>query len=263
MRKNKLRELIRKGKPTIGTRVLTPWPGIIEVIGHTGVVDYVEFLGEYAPWDLHDLENIARATELFDMSSMMKVDQEPRGFIAQRALGAGIQNILFADVRNVEDARECVRIVKPETPKTKGIHGAHMRRSVGYVLEGGSPEYVKAMDEAVVVLMIEKKEAVDNLEEILSVKGIDMVQFGPSDYSLSLGIPGQKSHQDVKEAEIKVIKTALKMGIRPRAEVKNLENIQRYIDLGVRDFSISTDVVILYQWLKENGENLRKMLSGI
>jgi len=90
-----------------------------------------------------------------------------------------------------------------------------------------------------------------------------MVQFGPSDYSLSLGIPGQKSHQDVKEAEIKVIKTALKMGIRPRAEVKNLENIQRYIDLGVRDFSISTDVVILYQWLKENGENLRKMLSGI
>jgi len=241
MRKNKLRELIREGKPTIGTRVLVPWPGIIEVIGHTGVVDYVEFLGEYAPWDLHDLENIARATELFDMSSMMKVD----------------------DVRNVEDARECVRIVKPETPKTKGIHGAHMRRSVGYVLEGGSPEYVKAMDEAVVVLMIEKKEAVDNLEEILSVKGIDMVQFGPSDYSLSLGIPGQKSHQDVKEAEIKVIKTALKMGIRPRAEVKNLENIQRYIDLGVRDFSISTDVVILYQWLKENGENLRKMLSGI
>jgi len=263
MRKNKLRELIKEGRPTIGTRVLTPWPGIIEVIGHTGAVDYVEFVGEYTPWDLHGLENIARAIELFDMSSMMKVDQEPRGFIAQRALGSGIQNILFADIRTLEDAKECVRIVKPETPETKGIHGAHMRRSVGYVLEGGSPEYVRAMDDAVIALMIEKKEAVDNLEEILSIKGIDMVQFGPSDYSLSLGIPGRRSHPKVKKAELKVIKTALKVGVRPRAEVRNLENIQRYIDLGVRDFSISTDVVILYQWLKENGENLRKMLSKI
>jgi len=46
------------------------------------------------------------------------------------------------------------------------------------------------MDEAIVALMIEKKEAVDNLKEILSVEGIDMVQFGPGDYSLSIGFQG-------------------------------------------------------------------------
>jgi len=261
MRKNKLREMLKGGKPTVGTRILSVWPGVAEIIGHTGVIDYIEFVGEYAPWDLHDLENFARATELSGMSSMMKVDQEPRSFIAQRALGSGIQNILFADVRTVEDAKECVRIVKPEIPEMKGINGSHMRRNVGYVLEGGSPEYVEAMDEVVVVLMIEKKEAIDNLEEILSVEGIDMVQFGPSDYSLSIGLPGQLSHPKVKEAEVKTIKTALKKGINPRAEIDNLEDIQRYIDLGVRDFSLSTDMVILYEWLKENGKSLRKMLS--
>ncbi len=68
MRKNGLRELINKGLPTIGTRVLSPWPGLVDVIGRTGEIDYVEFLGQYASWDLHDLDNFARATELFPMS---------------------------------------------------------------------------------------------------------------------------------------------------------------------------------------------------
>ena len=263
MRKNKLRGLLEEGRPTIGTRVLSVWPGLVEVIGHTGVIDYVEFLGEYAPWDLHDLENFARATELSDMSSMIKVDQQPRSFIAQRALGAGIQNILFADVRTAQDARECVRAVRADTPESGGINGCHGRRNVGYILEGGSPEYVKAMDEVVVALMIEKKEAVDNLEEILSVKGIDMVQFGPGDYSMSVGLAGKRTHPKVKEAELKTIKTALKMGIRPRVEINDLENVEEYIELGVRDFSLSTDLVILYQWLKKNGEDLKKMLSKL
>jgi len=119
--------------------------------------DYVEYLGEYSPWNLHDLENFGRAVELFDMSSMIKVDQNCRAFIAQRALGSGIQNILFTDVRTVEEAKECVRIVRAEIPQTKGINGAANRRNVGYYLEAGCLEYVKAMDEAVVTLMIEKK----------------------------------------------------------------------------------------------------------
>ena len=108
MRKNKLRQLIQEDKPTIGTRVLSTWPGIIEMIGHTGIVDYIEFVGEYSPWDLKDLENVARATELFDMSSMMKVDQNSKGFIAQRAIGSGIKNMLFTDIRSVKDAEECI-----------------------------------------------------------------------------------------------------------------------------------------------------------
>lgn len=265
MRKNKLREMLREGRPTIGTRLLSIWPGIAEVIGHTGAIDYIEFVGEYAPWDLHDIENFARATELFDMSSMMKVDQEPKGFLAQRALGSGIQNILFTDIRTVEDAEQCVRIVKPETPASGGINGCHMRRNVGYVLECGSRDYIKAMDEAVIALMIEKKGAIDNLEGILSVEGIDMVQFGPCDYSLSIGKHFSASDPEVREAEMKTIKTALKMGVRPRVELRGIhdstEDIRKYIDLGVRDFSLPSDVVILYQWLKEKGENLRTIMS--
>lgn len=264
MRKNKLRELIRQGKPTIGTHILCTWPGIVEVIGYTQEVDYVEFCAEYAPFTLYDLDNIARACELTGMSSMMKIDQEPRIFLATRALGSGIQNLLFADVRSVEDAELCIKTVRMETPEDKGFHGCHMRRSVSYLLECGNKEYVKAMHDTVIAFMIEKKPAVDNLEEILSVKGLDMVQFGPCDYAISIGVPGEFNHPKVKEAELKVIKTAIDRGIRPRVELTwgfKKKDVQKYIDLGVKDFCIGSDVEIIYGWLKENMPKVREALS--
>ena len=115
MKPNLLREKLNAGLPTISTRVHNIWPSIVEVIGHTEAFDYVEFLAEYAPFDLHALDNFNRAVELFNMSSIIKVDAEPRGFLAQRSIGAGFQGVLFADVRSVEDARECVRICRPDT----------------------------------------------------------------------------------------------------------------------------------------------------
>ena len=264
MRKNRLREKLKQGKPTLGTRLISIWPGMVEIVGHTGMFDYVEYLGEYSSWDLHDLENFGRAVELFDMSSMIKIDQSNRAYIAQRALGSGIQNILFTDIRTVEDARECVDIVRAETPSTKGINGAANRRNVGYYLEAGSPQYVKAMEEVIVALMIEKKEAVDNLDEILSVPGIDMIQFGPGDYSLSLGYPGERKHPKVKEAELKTIETAIKKNIRPRVEISsikyNMEELQKYVELGVKDFNLPSEGKIIYEWLKQHGEYLGKLL---
>ncbi len=264
MRKNRLREKIKTEKFTLSTRILSTWPGIIEIIGSVGIFDYVEFLGEYAPWDLYDLENMARAAELYDMSSMIKVDQYNRGFIAQRALGAGIQNVLFTDIRTYEDALECVRIVRAETPQTKGLNGAAGRRSSGYFLESGTPSYVEAMENAIVAIMIEKKEAVEHLDEILSIDGIDMVQFGPNDYAMSIGYPGEKTHPKVKEAEIKTIELALKKGIRPRIELGvnyNMEDIKKYIDMGIRDFNLPNEGRIIYNWLKEHGDSLIKLFD--
>ena len=261
-KKNVLRELLRKGKPTIGTHVLVIWPGIVEVIGHSGGIDYVEFSGEYAPYDLYSLENFGRAVELFDhMSAMMKIDQQPRTYLATRAIGSGIQNLLFADIRTVAEAREAVAATKAETPQTGGVAGAAMRRDVGYVLGSGSADYVAALEEGVVALMIEKRSAVEHLEEILSIGSVDMVQFGPSDYSMSIGVPGQTDHPKVKEAERYTIETALRMGVRPRAEIDSFQQAKPYMEMGVKDFSIGVDVQVIYDYCKEQGGALAKLLG--
>ena len=59
MRRNRLRELLAAGKPTMGTHILLDWPTIVELIGLTGLYDYVEFTAEYAPFTMHDLDNSA------------------------------------------------------------------------------------------------------------------------------------------------------------------------------------------------------------
>ncbi len=256
---NRLRELMRKGEPSIGTRIMIAWPGLVEMVGNTGAYDYVEFLSEYGPYDLYDFDNLARAAELVNISSMIKIDQEPRTYLAGRALAAGIQNVLFADVRTVEDAEEAVRAVRMEP---KGFSGFRMDRRVGYIgATATAADVVKMCDDAVVALMIEKKPAVENLEEILSVKGVDMVQFGPSDYSVSIGLPGDVMNPKVREAELKTIRTALKMDVAPRAEIFRPEDAKRYIELGVRNFSLGTDVGILNIYWKTNGTELKKILT--
>ncbi|MCB1719056.1 MAG: 2,4-dihydroxyhept-2-ene-1,7-dioic acid aldolase, partial [Candidatus Competibacteraceae bacterium] len=214
MRKNRLRQLLDADQPSLGTHLHSSWPSIIELVGHSGMFDYIEFVAEYAPYDLYGLENMARAVDLFDhMSAMMKIEQEPRTFLTVRAIGSGIQNVLFADPRTAADVEACVRAVRAETPASGGLHGVGMRRDVGHVMECGTPAFVQALDEAVVGIMIEKQSAVEDLEALLSVKGVDMVQFGPADYSMSIGLTGQWSHPKVKEAEKYVIETALRLGI--------------------------------------------------
>jgi 4-hydroxy-2-oxoheptanedioate aldolase len=258
MRPNRLRELLNEAKPTFGTHLHNIWPGITELVGHSGMFDYVEFVGEYAPYDLHGLDNLGRAIAMFpQMTGMMKIEQEPRMYLAVRAIGAGIQNLLFADVRTAEDARACVRAVRAETPETGGLHGCGMRRDAGYVRDVATPAYVQALEDAVVAIMIEKREAVENLEEILAVPGIDMIQFGPGDYSMSIGKVGQFNAPEVRAAEEYVIRTALERGIHPRAEIDGPEGAARYLELGVRHFCMGNDMQILYRWFTQQGEALR------
>lgn len=262
MRKNRLRELLNADQPSIGTHLHISYPGIVELVGHSAMFDYVEFLGEYAPYDLYALENLGRAVDLFPhMTAMMKIEQEPRTYLAIRAIGSGIQNVLFADPRTVEDIEACVKAVRAESPQTGGLHGVGMRRDVGYVMECGGPAFVQALEEAVVAVMIEKKSAVEDLDALLSVKGVDMVQFGPADYAMSIGLAGQWSHPKVKEAERFVIETTLKKGIAPRAEIGQPDDAKKYLDMGVKHFCIGWDVSILFDWFKQNGQALRQFLG--
>ena len=76
MRPNALRDLMNAGQGSLGSHVASPWPSVVELLGYTGQYDYVEFVAEYAPYDLFSLDNLGRAVDLFPhMSAMIKLDQ--------------------------------------------------------------------------------------------------------------------------------------------------------------------------------------------
>src|SRR6195256_5050181 len=262
MRHNRLRELLTAGQPSLGTHLLSTWPTLVELVGQAGNYDYVEFTAEYSPFTMHDLDNLGRALELKNLGGMIKVEQTQFTHQAMRAIGSGFHSILFADVRTVADAESCVAAVRAETPGTGGRLGVGMRRDVGTVLEGGSPAYVQALNEVVIAIMVEKRECVEDLDGILSVKGIDMVQFGGSDFSMSIGVTGQRNHPDVKAAESKTIETALKKGLHPRVELADITQAAPYLEMGVKHFCIGWDVRVLHEWWRVNGEGMRAMLGA-
>jgi 2-keto-3-deoxy-L-rhamnonate aldolase RhmA len=262
MRRNLLRQKLNRGEPTVGTHILSTWPTLVELIGQSGQYDYVEFTAEYGPFTMHDLDNLGRALEVAGIGGMMKVEQTQWTHQTMRAIGSGFQSILFADVRTVADAEACVKAVRAESPRTRGLAGVGMRRDVGTIREVGTPAFVKALDNVVVALMIEKRQCVEDLDNILSVPGIDMVQFGPSDYSMSIGVTGQYAHPDVVKAERRIIETALKKGIHPRVELRDPSQAQRYLDMGVKHFCIGWDVTILHAWWSEKGAEMRGLLDG-
>lgn len=259
---NVLRERLRDGKPTIGTHLMSVWPAMVEIIGYTGVMDYIEFSGEDAPYDLASLENFGRAVDLFDhMTSMMKIEQVPKEWLASRANGSGIQNLIFADTRTVDDAREAVAAARHETPGLNGVAGAGWKRDVGYGIGATLEEGVNQRQEGVVTLMIEKVEAIENLEAILAVDGVDMIQFGPSDYSVTKGLYADPEQSEIHKVQNHVNETAIKMGVRPRVEISHFKEAKPYIDTGVIDFCIGWDTRIVFDYCKEQGEELAKLLE--
>lgn len=266
MRVNRLRQRLDAGEPTLGTHILSAWPTLVELIGAAGGhYDYVEFTAEYAPFTMHDLDNLGRAFELAGIGGMIKIEQGEYIHQGMRAIGSGFQSVLFADIRTVQDAKTAIAAVRAETPGNRrgmGLTGVGMRRDVGTNREGGSPAYVRALDEVVIAIMVEKRECVEDLDAILAVPGIDMVQFGASDFSMSIGQTGNRAHPDVRKAEIRTIETALKLGIHPRIEIAEPEQAAPYIEMGVKHFCIGWDVSILSNFWKTRGATMQELLSA-
>ena len=89
--------------------------------------------------------------------------------------------------------------------------------------------------------MIEKAGAMNELDEILTIPGLDLVQFGPYDYAMSVGQPGQATSEEIRAVELTMISHALAAGVAVRAEIRSPEEVEYYRELSVRHSSIGVD----------------------
>jgi 4-hydroxy-2-oxoheptanedioate aldolase len=131
------------------------------------------------------------------------------------------------------------------------------------LLEAGSKEWADALDDIVIVLMIEKREAIQQIDQILAVPGVDMVQFGPADYANSIGRTGEFQHPEVVAAEQLVIERAKEHGVAARVELNDASDADRYLDIGVKHFNIGFDVRTLFDWYCREGSVMQQRLSKL
>ena len=260
---NTLRDKLDAGEPTIGTHILFNDPDIAEIVGDTGFFDYAEFAAEYSTLEMNNLYHMARAAQCGNLPLMIKPDQESQGFWTQAALGAGFKAVLFTDVRTPEDVIECHDIIAPDTPSQRGRMGVKLRRPAlsGYDIN----DYKADLDAVVFAMMIEKDITLDNLDAILETardKGVDMTQWGPADFSFSRGQPELLGTPEIRPFEERVIAQSLAYGLRPRIEIGAVEQAQRYLDLGVKDFCIGWDRFLVQAGFNRLGEGMQKLLES-
>ena len=259
---NRIRTLLNANRPTVATRLFNVNPSSVEAAACSGSFDYVEFLAEYAPHSLMELENFVRAAELHHIGTLIKVDLQNRHYVAQKAAAAGFQGILYADHKTPEEVEESIYYLSPDCPDG-GRFGFPNGRWIGYNDHLPQQEHIQMTRNVVKAFMIEKAEAVDNIKAICSVPGVDMVQFGPSDYSMSRGWNAADHAQELKEIEEHVIRTALECGVAPRCECDTMDKVEYYRSLGVRHFCVGDELRVLNAYWKGTCGQVRKLADSL
>jgi len=261
LKENKIRNLLNEGRSTIATRLISTQSCFVEALGVSGNYDYVEFLGEYAPFDLYELQNFCIAAELHDMGTMIKADFQNRGFVAQKAIASGFQAVLFTDCHNASDVKEAIRLTMPDTPEDKGAFGFPNNRFIGFQSSMPQMDHADRVRNVVRAFMIEKASALDEIDEICQIPGVDMLQFGPSDYSMSRGWNKKDHVQDALKAERLMIMTALKYGVAVRCEIPSVEDAAYYMEMGVRNFCLGDQMNQLATIWAHDGKELRSLVK--
>ena len=223
---NQLTQKLRDGK-TVAVASCNPagyTPDLVDYLGPTGL-DGVWIETEHGTPSFQDIANLSRAADLWGMASVVRIHQNDPGLIG-RILDCGASGIVVPHVSSKEAAERVVRGGKFAPLGMRGMYGG--RRAYGT-----KDYYERANDEVCLVVLIEEREALDHLDEILSVDGIDVFQVAPSDLAQTLGHIGHAEHPEVQAAIDGAIKKIVAAG-RTAGMVTNESNRARYMELGVR-----------------------------
>ena len=180
--KNHLKEILKQGRFAIGTTITIGHPDVAEVIGRLGY-DWILIDTEHAPLEPATVQNLLQAMSASQSVPIVRVPWNDMVLI-KRILDVGAYGIIVPWVNTKEEAVRAVRSIKYPP---LGLRGFGPRRAAMF-----DQDYVKTANEELFLgVQIETQTAVDNIDEILSVEGIDAALVGPSDLSMSMGIFSQ------------------------------------------------------------------------
>jgi 2-keto-3-deoxy-L-rhamnonate aldolase RhmA len=186
MLRNRVKERIAEGKLAIGTYVNLADPAIIEIIGLAGF-DAAFIDMEHTAFDLQLVQEMVRACDLAGICSLVRVpDNSPKTIL--RVLEMGAQGIQVPHISGRDDALAAVKAVRYAPLGERGMGGPTRASRYGTV---PSQQHVATSNsEILLVAMVEDEGAIDQLEDIASIDGLDLVAVGPSDLSQALGTSG-------------------------------------------------------------------------
>ena len=237
---NPVKKLLREGSPVIGGTITVPSVETAAQMANMGF-DFLWIEMEHSPITLETARNMILATRGLKAVPVIRVPVNEL-WTAKRALDAGAMGVIFPFTSNADLARKAVAACKyaPAGRRGSGPGLATFR------WPAPGEGYHKFADRNVlVILMIEDKDAVENIEEIAAVPGIDVMYIGTSDLSFSLGYGGQPDHPAVQEAIGKIVAAAQRNRVPLGRPGGSPDEIKGYLEQGFTVFQSPADVNLM------------------
>ncbi|MEX1117643.1 MAG: aldolase/citrate lyase family protein [Terrimicrobiaceae bacterium] len=246
------KQKLKSGEVVLGAWNMIPHPNVAELMAGEGF-DWICVDMEHTSQDFHTLENIARAVKAAGKDLLVRLPACD-DVAAKKALDCGADGIIVPCVCTKEEAEKAVAIAKYPP---KGIRGASLARCTDY--GRNFHNYFKdANDKVLVIIMLEHIKAVENVEEILSVPGIDATFIGPYDLSSSMNLAGQLDNPDVLAAQKILLDACIKHSVPPGFHIvpNDPPQVARRIEMGYRFIALGLDTGFII-------EGCRAMLAGV
>jgi 2-keto-3-deoxy-L-rhamnonate aldolase RhmA len=235
--RNELKRRLKAGEQVYGSWITVESPMVTEMMSVQGF-DYFVFDTEHAPLDILTVQGMMQAIRP-DARTTPIVRVWWNDLVAiKRALDIGAYGIIVPWVNTREEAELAVKATRyaPE-----GLRGCGPRRAGMF-----DPDYLEtANDEILVICQIETKEAVQNIEEICSVEGVDVTYIGPADLSASYGHLGNMAHADVQAAIDRVFTVTKDMGLAAGVHQGSGKTIKERMEKGYNFITLGNDLIYI------------------
>ena len=236
-----LKQRLANNELTIGSWITLGHPSIAEIMASAGF-DWLVIDAEHSVIELSQIQTMVAVMEAKNCPVIVRLTSNDANQI-KRVMDAGATGVMIPTILNAQDAAAAVRYTYYPPRGTRGVGLAR-----GQAYGAGFKDYMQWLnDEAVVIVMIEHYKAVENIDEILQVEGVDAFIIGPYDLSASMGMPGELKHPDVTAAIATIREAGKRHGIPGGIHVvePDREELYRQIDSGYNFMGYTLDTRIL------------------
>lgn len=240
---------LRRGELLTGTLISLPSPEVVEILAHTGF-DWLFIDAEHGAFNPQQAQGMLQAAG--DCPCLIRIPAGDEVWI-KKALDIGAAGVIVPQVHNAEQARQIVRFCKysPQGNRGVGLSRAH-RYGTGF------EDYIRtANHHTAVILQAESRAAIDNIEAIAAVEGVDAILIGPYDLSASLGKIGQVNDKQVVNAINKVAKACRAAHVRLGCFGVTVNAVKPYIKKGFTLITAGVDSLFVSGAAKDMLDGLR------
>jgi 4-hydroxy-2-oxoheptanedioate aldolase len=244
MRENTVRTKWKQGQATVGAWLSIPSAYSAEVMAHQGF-DWLCVDMQHGPIDYADAVHMFTAISTTDTIPLVRVPWNDPAII-MKVLDAGAYGVVIPLINTREDAERAVGACR-YPPAGYRSNGANRG-----MLYGGSDYVANANDQILCIPMIETRQAIDNLDDILSVPGVDGIYVGPSDLSFALGLPPRMDNEDPLHVATvdRILEACKRHGVAAGIHTGGPAFSRRFLDRGFQMVTLTSDGVSMQRGVR-------------